>query len=564
MPFPGRSTAGRSIPSQKFERDDGVVTRYAYPMPLTLGLIAARTGIDVEFGDDLVSATIEIVGVTTRDGHTICGTYTVPIRAATSALDRRALADALTASNSDAIGATEIAGLVRTDVEASLRYTADAHDAAWMLSQDGRRTTCQSLDNAVDSVAFRYGMQLDGASRWGVRSPTLDADRLRAAERVRVDAEAADRLRHLRHAATVARDVFAQGDGLPANFLESVAEADRPAALAATIARGAGKGVAPLYLVAGRSLVVIDPASPTARVVCTANDAVGALRSVRALHHGAKNLLALGGQRGVELIDLAKTSEAAPSAGRAVFVDDSQSSSLGFNDVAIDPSTGHLVATHSQAGLVTWNFKVAGDADATHGAAERRSPNLTGAGGLSTLGDGDQLAFSAGPRVYVVSAGEPREIFYAVDADVVAILPERGRSHVVTEDGAYVTLERDAAGQWRPGGRTATGGPVSAATALPWLSGVRLLLAREDGGLDCVGVDDTVVTRYASRHVGLRAIATSATHVAALTADRQRVVFWSAMDGRAPVGEVHVSAMVGNRVAGIEFGNAEMGAELST
>jgi hypothetical protein len=96
-------------------------------------------------------------------------------------------------------------------------------------------------------------------------------------------------------------------------------------------------------------------------------------------------------------------------------------------------------------------------------------------------------------------------------------------------------------------------GAVSAAALLPWVGGARVLLASEDGPICCIGLEDSVVTQYVSRHRGLKALAASAGLVAAISADRQRVVLWNAWDGRAPAAEVSVAARTRHRVADIAF-----------
>jgi len=96
-------------------------------------------------------------------------------------------------------------------------------------------------------------------------------------------------------------------------------------------------------------------------------------------------------------------------------------------------------------------------------------------------------------------------------------------------------------------------GQVSAACGLPWLGSTRLLLATESGPLQCVALDDELVTQYVSVHSGARLAAAAADRVAAVSADRQRIILWPSWDGHEPAAEVHVAAIARHRVADVEF-----------
>ena len=150
----------------------------------------------------------------------------------------------------------------------------------------------------------------------------------------------------------------------------------------------------------------------------------------------------------------------------------------------------------------------------------------------------------------IKEAGETFALPGESRSDVVALIPDDARLHVVHEDGAVCSLDRQTlqvTGNQRRSGR------VRAAGTLPWLGEVRLLLAGEDGPVYCVGFDDQLVTHYASAHQSLRAVTGSPDLIAAVSADRQRLVLWNPWDGRKPTAELHLGGIARHRVADVAF-----------
>ena len=92
---------------------------------------------------------------------------------------------------------------------------------------------------------------------------------------------------------------------------------------------------------------------------------------------------------------------------------------------------------------------------------------------------------------------------------------------------------------------------ATAAGTLPLAGSWRLLLAGQESAIRCVGLEDDLITEYRSRHAGLRMVDGSAGWVIAVSGDRQRLIVWAANDGRQPAAEIHVTALVHHRIAGI-------------
>ena len=136
-------------------------------------------------------------------------------------------------------------------------------------------------------------------------------------------------------------------------------------------------------------------------------------------------------------------------------------------------------------------------------------------------------------------------------SEVVAILPDRQSVYVVRENGSVATHE---IATLAVSSEERRGGHVCAATVLPWLGSVRLLLAMEDGPIQCLGTEDQLVTQYLSPHRGLRMLAAASDWVLAVSADRQRVVMWNSWDGKKPAADLSIAAIAKHRIADVDFG----------
>jgi hypothetical protein len=160
--------------------------------------------------------------------------------------------------------------------------------------------------------------------------------------------------------------------------------------------------------------------------------------------------------------------------------------------------------------------------------------------------------FSLGERLFTVDAeGRVTSLPTSERADVVAILADGRAVYAIREDGGVFTHDPATLAvesEERRGGRINSAGP------LPWLGHLRLLLVSDDGPIHCLGTEDQLVTQYLSPHRGLRMVTATADVVAAISADRQRLVVWNSWDGRKPVADVSVAAIAKHRVADVQFG----------
>lgn len=266
---------------------------------------------------------------------------------------------------------------------------------------------------------------------------------------------------------------------------------------------------------------------------------VGPPRSLREDMADGESAWFMGCRSGVQII------RASDLTVRATFRDEGVPSTLGFSRVVAQ--NGELTACHSEAGIVRWRFDRPESPIATLRPMPGEQPRF-----LCSLDDA-RLVYSRGRSLVILIRGERTALPPESEYDIVALLPLERELFVVHADGEVMRKNRltlDTISRARHCGL------VTAAAFMPWVGGVRLLLATLDGPVCCVGVDDSIVTQYVSPHRGLKGIAATNGLVAGISADRQRLVLWNAWDGRAPVAEVNVTAKTRHRVADIAFATA--------
>jgi hypothetical protein len=165
--------------------------------------------------------------------------------------------------------------------------------------------------------------------------------------------------------------------------------------------------------------------------------------------------------------------------------------------------------------------------------------------------DESRVIYSARSELVVLEGDSRTRLSPHDPSEIIAIIPTPKHMIAVHQSGTLVILDRltrQIADVRRRGAR------LSAAGAIPWLGDIRLLLATEDGPVDCLGLDDPLVSEYLSAHRGVKMLSATATLIAAVSPDRQRIVLWNSWDGQRPVREIHVTAQTKHRVADIEFG----------
>jgi hypothetical protein len=524
--------------------------------------------------DDLVTA----------DGHTLRFTFSCSIQGLSDPTERRMLQEVLLQGNHSVTGDT-VAAHFTPGLRAAAGRAVESREVAALLEENGKSAVAEALRTAGKAVAFACGVEMLPPFQVEAESPSLQQQRLRSMQRAAAEQQAAGQMEHFQRAAEMLKQFQSLRAAAPelsaGQVLQQINPADRGSVLQtlllASAAPGAGgaAGPRPLWAVAGPHLVRIDLGSggATQTQLLPLPETVGPLRSVQAAELDGERALLIGARSGFLLVRPDAASEA------QVYFDPELDSPLGFSRVVYWPQQDRFVGCHGDGGIVQWSrgdpdrpaevirtadlmppgalppprqhaLTIQGSIVASMGAGGNGAARAAGPRHLQLI-DAGRLVFALGSELRGITPNDTFTVPGESSGDVVAILPDERRLHVVHEDGTICVRDRSTLAVNCRDRRT---GRVRAAAALPWLGEVRLLLAGDDGPVQCIGFDDQLVTQYATVHRGLRLLAGSTGVVAAVSPDRQRLIVWNSWDGRRPAAEVAVAAVARHRIADAAFG----------
>jgi hypothetical protein len=510
-------------------------------MTLNAAEIARRDAGKIVIRPSGVRVRWELTDINTSDGQSVRAIFSAAVRPLEGAADRKMLEEAFFGS-ATAVTAADVATHFRGALDSAARRAADSSELPALLSEAGRTALANKLAEAARGVAFGCGLELLPPFELELDSPSLrrtQEEARRSASQTERFSRAAALFKKFQEIRQSAPDLTADQIFQRIGGVDPTEQAESLRLLLLTSAGEVATGS--LWAVAGPHLIKIDqPVSegaPPRSQIFTPPPLLGPLRSVQRGIVDGKAVLLVGARSGVLVIDPQAPNEA------AVYADASITSALGFNAVAA--TGGKIWATHGEAGLVGWDVETRDQPAAAIRPSGFSPRNLCAAGE-------NRLIFSSGHRLFEAGGdGALREAEAEGNADILAIIREPGGSLLtIHEDGQLVRRESE---KLRPVNRARRTGRITAAAGLPWLGSIRLLLATEQGPLHCVGMEDELVTQFLSPHSGLRLAAAAADRVAAVSADRQRIVIWPSWDGRTPTAEIHVSAIARHRVADVEF-----------
>lgn len=496
-------------------------------------------------------------GLVSRDGHDVRCAAECSVRALPDATERKMLQEVLL-DGRDTISTDDVAAHFERAVRAAVAGAVEARPVAETLADGGRKAVVEAIKAAAAPVAFASGVEVLPPFHVEVESASHQQQRLREMQRALAERHAADQVEHFQRAGELLKRFQELRQSAPelsaGQVLEQISAGDRGSVLQTLLLASARQDAASdLWAVAGPYLVQIDARENPPRTELTPlPPTLGPLRSVQPARVNGERVLLVGARSGFMVVRPGSAGEP------AMYSDPSVNSQFGFSRVVYAGDGHGFYACHGEAGVVRWAYgETSAPASAIRPEQIRAEYGLEASGGgprnLHCLaGGGSRVVFSLGCRVIGVDGSDLFELPNAAGADVVAILPDDRRLVIVHEDGTVYALDattRELTCTERRGLR------VRAAGALPWLGSTRLLLAPEDGPVQCVGLDDPLVTQYASGHGGgLKAVAGSADRVAAVSADRQRLILWNSWDGRKPAAEMYLTGLTRHRIADVGFG----------
>jgi hypothetical protein len=535
-------------------------------MPLLNNEIARRENGRLDLRPAPVRVRWNLDDLVTSDGHKLHGTFTCSVAALTDASEKRMLEEVFL-GRSSTVTVEDVMAHFAPGLRAAAGKAAGKQTAAELVEQEVKKPLVDAIVEAGQRIAFSAGVDFVAPFDLTVESPTFRSQRVEEMERTLAERRVAGQVEHFERASKLLRQFEelrkAAPELTPADVLKQVSPADQGMMLQ-TLLLAAGKSgsTACLWAVAGPSLLRVDArATPVVLETMPLPATLGPLRSVQPARLDGKDVLLVGARSGVMVYD-PKSHEA------RAYQDSSIESQLGFSKAVV--WNGQIWGCHGEAGVVAWDLSNPSTPARSMRPGELRGPNnpppvptaplptssmsvstrTAGIRNLTVL-DERRLVLSVGHLLTVVDAdGGRSNVTLDGESEVAGVFVDGQRAVVVRDDGGVEVRDRGTLALVRQSRRT---GRVTATGMLPWLGANRLLLASDEGPVYCVGLDDEVVTTYLSSHRGLRVLAGAADLVAAVSADRQRLVLWNSWDGKKPLTELSIAATAKHRVGDVEF-----------
>jgi hypothetical protein len=502
---------------------------------------ARRTETGIQIRPAAVRLRWDLTELTTTDGHLMRGVFTSSARALPEPNELRMLDEALLGSR-PVVTSADVVAYFADAISSAARKHALEMDAQILLADQGKQALAAALMEAAAAVAFGCGIEMLQPAQVELDCPTLQRQRLEEMDRQAAQRRAADQVDQLRRSAELFKQFEAvrssAPDLSPGEVLSRIGTTDQADVFRAMVLASAQKSARlTLCAVAGNSLIRID-AEESPRMELLALPAnLGPLRSIR----GDAGGLLLGCQAGIMQLNIDSPAQAVE------YRDPEVSSRLGFNAALV--LGDRIWATHGEAGLVCWLLDQPEKPAVTFRPATSKfrafSPR-----NLARL-DPNRVIFSSGGQLFTaLSSGEIIPVGQAAGSDIVGIHVQPRRILTAHADGQICSWSSE---DFHIECRQRRAGRIAASAILPWLGDARFLLATDDGPIVCVGPDDELLTQYTSPYPGLRIAAAAAGALAAVTADRQRLILWHPWDGRKPYADLFLYGLAKHRIADIAF-----------
>lgn len=502
-----------------------------------------------------------IQGLWTSDRQELHVTFDAAVGMPASSADRQLFEEAFGHSR---VEPRQIREHFQSAIASAARQNAAQRESGFWLSEEGSLRMREVLRAAADHMAFGCGMQILPPLEVAMDSPTLRQMQEEQARRRLAEAQAAGRLADAEQALALLERFQTARRAHPeltaGTLLSHLPPADQGKALEVLLMADAQLAKGALWVVSGEQLLRADlSASPQSHASGASVDhpaelgfepltccgELGPFRSITPAQWRGERWLLAGARQGVMCVKL-------PSGQACVaYRDDGGPWTMGFNSAICLGDV--LWGCHSEAGLVGWKI---GQPDKGLWRAIRaeqllRQDAADRPGHLTPLSE-DMALFAVGAALWRLKQdGTVEALSVAGDSPVVGIVDEHQTIAVVCQEGRIIRLDRSTlqvTGRWELGGR------VTAVGAMPWIASVRLLAAREDGPIQCLGRDDTLVSQYLGSYRAAPMVAGDRGWVAAVAPDRQRLALWHGWDGSRPVLERSIMSLTHHRIADMAFG----------
>lgn len=490
-------------------------------------IFAERVADEITIHPNPLPIRWEFNGLVAADGHVIHCTFSARIRALSTPTEQRMLAEAMMGNRSR---------VTVDDVRAHFYNTLRTAAARLIATEPGEEVSAHAsplqdaLLTAANTLAFTSGVEILPPFDLTLDSPTLTHARIEARHQQVIDQ------RTRRHAQIMQAVLSAGDDSSALPPLPDVA--DEPAYLqhlgAMLDVQAIRHPRATLHAIAGKMLLSFDLAANeiTEPRPLALPDIVGAFRSINPIRHHNTNQLLLGGQRGLLLLHPDYPSQA------IAYLHPTLASQMGFNAALVHRN--HLWATHSQAGLVGWSVDDPRQPVHTIPIADLPAPPRH-----LTILDDNRILSSVGTSLFTLAPDAAYTKITDLPHPPLAIDCRDSILCILRTDGALE--QRDPRSldliRTQPPSRDATQGAI-----LHCLHHPLRLLARPTGELHLCGDAPTAIRTFASGHRDLRILRTAPSYVAALSADRTRVILWSIRTTQ-PLADLHLAGIAQQRIA---------------
>ncbi len=415
------------------------------------------------------------------------------------------------------------------------------------------------LQKATQRQLFGFGIELVGPIHVSATSPAFEE---REALREAADAaKAADG--HAESLAVAFEELRRRHPNVPPGKLLSglPKEEQRPTLLKLFKAE-VERDHARLFVAAGTALYSLDDGDIT--VFAAAAGGLGPIRRLACADISGRPVIACGCRDGVTL----QPADApdAPGVIASGLPADSMSG-RGFGGVDLLPSDAGTWLWMSHAGRGVEALLLRG-VTAPMPPLRRRAWTAADLAGeprsVLALTDSRAIVLDSG-EVWLASGedGDATSLANEADTPAVALLsrpsPFQGPlalredgaiDRAVLDDGAPVAAALTFREALKPATDDRT---VIAARAAAWLGDVRIAACLKDGRVTLSGIDDDVLIEYKSSYSGFVEVAASAGRIAALTADRDRLVVWRLDRPDAPEHDVFLTSTTRSRAADLIF-----------